>query len=450
MPEVKIPWGSGELSVSIPEHWKLQQVAEPALRAAPENWPERLAAAIHHPVAGPSLARLLADNAGKRISIIVEDHTRHSPLERILGVVLKEIRHAGIDPAKLEFVFASGMHPPMTLAQAADKLGSAAAGIPWRCNPWDDPKAYVDLGRVGNRPVRIDRGVVDSDLRIIISSVSPHLQAGFGGGYKMLFPGCGELASIRGLHRFGIRRRNQGQMVGTDATQNPMRAAIDAAGAMVDACHGTTFTVQYLLDADDQPVAMAAGEPAPTHQMVSKQCSVACGVVSEMLADVLLTNAYPRDYDLWQSFKCIPNTCWAARPGGVVICLARCPAGLNEMKTMPWPLSPLWTRKVVRAIGPETICSLMDRIVTQLAGDSQWFIRLATQILQRNHLFMVSPNLVEAGVKFPGIALFATAEKAMAAAEKLLGYGGQRVAVYPSGGTSFPVLTTPKRDSQNG
>ena len=441
MPDLTVPWGDEKFPISLPNGWTLQQVATPQVRDASPNWADELAMAINKPVAGAALEQLLRDCKGGRIAIIVEDLTRHSPLDKILEVLLREIRHAGISDRQMEFVFASGMHPQMLSEEARIKLGPAAEGISHRCNPWNNFDAYVNVGKSGKTDVLIDRGVVEADLRIIVSAVTPHLQAGFGGGYKMLFPGCGELRSIRDLHHHGIKRRGQGQMVGSSPQSNLMRKTIDTAGTLVDSVHGQTFTIQYLLDQNNNPTNIATGQPLPTHLMVTKQCAVACGIISDTQADVLITNAHPRDHDLWQAFKCIPNTCWAAKPGGVVICLARCPAGLNEIKTMHWPLSPLWTRRVVRFFKPETICSLVNRIVTHLAGDSEWFMRLAAQILERNHLIMVSPNLVEQNAKFPGIAIYATLEEALTAAGKLLGNSPQRVSVYPFGGASYPVAS---------
>jgi nickel-dependent lactate racemase len=402
--------------------------------------------ALTKPVAGLSLRERLEKVSGGRVVLIVEDLTRHSPLERILGVILREIRHAGIPEGNLEIVVASGMHPPASETEIRQKLGPDAEGISHRMNPWHDEKAYVNVGRVGGVDIQIDRGVVEADLRIVISSVSPHLQAGFGGGYKMLFPGCGLQRNIRLLHRVGIRRQGQGQLVGTDAEANPMRRVIDTAGAMVDAHHGSTFCVQYILDGQNLPAHVAAGDPIPAHRMVTKQCALACGVIPETSADIVISNAHPRDHDLWQAFKCIPNTCWAARPNGVLICLARCELGLNEMKQMWWPLSPAATRRLVRWLGPHTISSLMDRIVKSLAGDSQWFIRLASQLLKRNWIYMVSPKLKSDGVTFPGMEIFGTPDEAIARANKILGDGPQRVVVYPEGGISYPCPSSTARN----
>jgi nickel-dependent lactate racemase len=429
------------LKLPIPDDWKLQTVAVPSQTISSTDWEVRMAEALAHPVSGPPLSERLSSLGAGRLVIIVEDLTRNSPLSSILKILLDEIHHAGIYNEQMEFFVASGMHPHAGEEKLRSKLGPASEGIPISSNPWHDSGSYTNLGRIGRVDIKVDRGVIDADLRIIISPVAPHLQSGFGGGYKMLFPGCGELKSIRMLHRVGIARDESLQMVGIPPEKNMMRQVIDRAGRMVDAAHGSTFSVQYMLDAQDMPTHIAAGDPLPAHRMLTKKCAVEFGIVSDEPADILIANAHPRDYDLWQVFKCIPNTCWATRPGGIVICMGRCEKGLNEMKTMPWPLSPRWTRRIVRFFGSETISSMLDRVVAGVAGDSQWFLRLATQILQRNTIYIVSPVLHLQDAKFPGISIFPSIEEALNAARRHLGDNPQRVAVYPFGGASYPILS---------
>ena len=441
MPDISVPWGDGELGISLPEKWKVQQVASPALRAAPVDWSDRLARALNQPGAGPPLGKLLDARRNGRIALVVEDLTRHSPLPEILGVVLREVRHAGVADEQMDLVFATGMHVPMTPQQADGKLGDAGNGLRWRCNPWHDPAEYVSVGRAGKVDVSIDRRIAEADLRIIVSSVSPHLQAGFGGGYKMLLPGCASLETIRALHRLGLGRTAR-QFVGMGAERNAMRAAIDAGGSLVDRAGGRSFAVQYLLDADDRPAFNATGEVLSAQRMLAKQCAVACGIVTSAAADVLITNAHPRDFDLWQSFKCIPNTCWAARRDGVIICLARCEGGMEGMNPPPWPLSPRGTRCLVRMLGPSAIASLVKRLVPRLAGDAAFFLHLALQTVHRNRILLVSPALHATGERFPGLELFADVQGAITAAARELGAGPQRVIVFPSGGVTFPIPST--------
>lgn len=438
MPDIALPWGANSLNVSLPDNWTIQQVAEPATSPADPDWPDRLGRALTQPATGTSLSKLLADHRGGKVIIILEDMTRHSPLPEILRIVMREIEHAGVDGDKLEIVFASGMHPAMTPREVAEKIGPAMTKIPWRCNPWQDAEAYQSIGRVGRMDVSIDRGVLEADLRIIISSVSVHLQAGFGGGYKMLLPGCASLDTIRQLHRLGLRDA-QHQLVGSEAARNPMRQAIDAAGQLLETHPGDNFAVQYLLDTQNMPSFIAAGEVVPTQRMLAKQCSVATGVRMDSPADILITNAFPRDHDLWQSFKCIANTRWACRPDGVIICLTRCEAAMQGMSVPKWPISAKWMRQIMQWLGADAVSSLITRLVPSLAGDAAFFVRMATQTLQRNPLVVVSPILHASASKFPGLIVVPSMEEAIARSQELLGTGPQRVTIFPSGGTTFPL-----------
>jgi nickel-dependent lactate racemase len=442
MPKISVPWSDKELPMELPDNWSVQQIAHSQLSPGKEDWTDRLASALNKPDTALPLEKLLAARPNGRIVLVIEDITRHSPVPKILEVVMREIRHAKIDDAQVEVVFANGMHPPMTDAEAAEKLGSEVDNLKWRNNPWHDKSQYVSVGSAGKIDYLVDRQVAEADLRIVISAVCPHLQAGFGGGFKMIFPGCSHLDTIRPLHRLGLGRRAK-QMVGTDAEKNAMRAAIDAGGKLLDAYGGSTFAVHYMLDDDNRPVHIGAGDPISTQRMLAKQSSIACGIITPApLADVLITNAFPRDFDLWQSFKAVANTRWAARPGGVIICLSRCVAGLNGMDPPKWPLGAAWTRRIVRWLGPEALCSLLMRLVPSLAGDAGFFVRMGLQTIHRNPIFMVADPLHATGANFPGLDVFATPEEAFAAAEKLLGDGPQKVTVFPSGGTTFPVPTT--------
>ncbi len=441
MPSISVPWSDNELSIDMPDNWSVQQTADSKLQPGQDAWPDRLAAALNKPDTALPLHKLLAARPNGRVVLVIEDITRHSPVPKILETVMREIRHARIDDEQVSVVFANGMHPPMTDEEAAEKLGPEIEKLKWRNNPWHDKTQYVSVGQAGKIEYLVDKQVAEADLRIVISAVCPHLQAGFGGGFKMIFPGCSHLDTIRPLHLLGLTRRPR-QMVGTEAEKNAMRTAIDTGGKLLDAYHGVTFAVHYMLDDDDRPVYIGAGDPISTQRMLAKQCSIACGIITPApLADVLITNAYPRDFDLWQSFKAVANTRWAARPGGVIICLSRCGAGLNGMDPPKWPVSAAWTKRIVRWLGPEALCSLLMRLVPSLAGDAGFFVRMGLRTIHRNPIFLVAKPLHDTGANFPGLEVFATAEDAFAAAEKLLGDGPQKVTVFPAGGTTFPVPT---------
>ena len=440
MTEVAVPWGADELRVPLPGNWTLQQVAAADLRPAPQDWAQRLAVALDQPGTGPPMSELLRARRNGRIVVVVEDVTRGGPLAEILAVMMREIRFARIPDDRIEVVFATGSHPQMAAGQVARKLGLTVGTVRWRCNRCRDRSAYVHVGRAGKVDVWIDRGVARADLRIIVSSVSPHFQAGFGGGYRLLVPGCAHIETISALGRVGMERSDR-PLVGQNAAANPLRATIDEGGRLVDAIGGKTFAVQYLLDGQGHPASIAAGQVIPTQQMLAKQCSVACGILVETPADVLITNAHPRTFDLGQSLKCIANTRWAVRPNGVIICLTDTKLGLRDIATGGWPFGAGLTRRLVRLIGPEAVYCLTRRAAPGLIRDAAPYVHLAARILYRNPVFVVAPALHAAGVKLPGLKIFATVEKAIAAAAGHLGPREQRAIVFPVGGTTFPILS---------
>ena len=449
MTKLAVPWHGEELELDLPQHWRLEQVASPELKPAAPDWPERLAVALDQPGTGQSLSKLLNARPNGRIVVIVEDVTRGGPVERIIEVLMREIRFSRTPDEQIEIVFATGMHPPMLAGEMIRKLGSGSSKIKWRCSACRDDSAHVRIGRIGKIDVRIDRGVAEADLRLIVSSVSPHFQAGFGGGYRLIAPGCAHIETIRGLSRLGMSTSPR-QLVGTEAGANPMRSMIDAAGLMVDQRHGRSVAIQYLLDQVGQPTSISAGEVIPTQRMLAKQCSVACGIVVDSPADILVTNAHPRDFDLSQSLKCIAHTRWAVRPNGVILCLTSARIGLRDVHLPSWPLNPIWSRRLVRLVGPEAIRSLARRLAPVLARDADPYFRWAAQVFYRNPIVMYAPALYEAGLRLPGIQLVGELSEAFDAVQRLLAGGQFKTIVFPAGGTTFPILAaaTVKKEEQ--
>ena len=190
MADLSVPWHGKQLRLSLPNGWVLQQVAEVEMNEAPANWPERLATVLARPGTGRSLARVLQSRRQGRVAIVVEDVTRGGPLATILERVLRETRFAGIGDERIEIVFATGMHPPMLRDEVAAALGPVVESVRWRCNDCRNGDAFVRVGSIGKVDVRIDRGVAEADVRILVSSVSPHFQAGFGGGIACWCPGA--------------------------------------------------------------------------------------------------------------------------------------------------------------------------------------------------------------------------------------------------------------------
>ncbi|MDD4889586.1 MAG: lactate racemase domain-containing protein [Phycisphaerae bacterium] len=453
---IRVPWGDAELDLGLPADWAAFDARPAPMDGLAQPLGELLDAQLANPLGLPPLRQIArslsrADGQPARVAIVVDDNTRHTPAADVLPVVLDHLG-AGrqIADSQIELHFAGGTHQPMSREQMAEKVGPALAAR-FACfnNPYRDPSQYRYLGVTRNHTsIHLSARVADADLRILIGSVSAHLQAGFAGGLKMLFPGLSSLATIKKLHLAGTSRFRQ--LVGLPAGSNPMRQEIDRLGEFLD---GVTFAVQLMLDERHQPIAVSAGEPIAAQRALAAQGSRRFGVALPGLADLLVANSFPLEYDLWQGFKCIANTLFAARDGGVIVAMLKADHGSNGMKIPKWTVSRKLLRTVLRFTGREGLLSLLGRLLPQVNDEAKFFARFCLGTISRNDVLLYAPTLVAEGVRFPGLELYDNLPAVWARARELLG-GAPNVTVFGRGGVCYPLqggeMQNAKCKMQNG
>lgn len=445
--QARVPWGTGELDLRLPDNWPVFDARPTPQPAADQPTPplaEMVAAALTAPLGMPPLRQLALQAAARKarpgqIAIIVDDDTRHTPADKVLPVVLDYLG-AGSGKAiaddRIEIHFAGGTHRPMTREQMADKIGPDLVRR-FACfnNPFDDPAAYRYLGRTRhNTPVHLSARVADADLRILVGSVCAHLQAGFAGGYKLLFPGLASRDTLKKLHLRGTEQFCQ--LTGTPAETNPMRQEIDRLGAYLD---GTTFAVQLLLGEANEPLAAVAGEPVAAQRVLAQRAVGRFGVPLPGSADLLVCNSFPREHDLWQGFKCIANTLFAARPGGLIVATIKADRGTNGMKLPKWTLSRRVIRGLLAVTGRDGLVSIFARLLPQVNDEARFFMRFCLGTIQRNAVLIYSPNLAAEGIRFPGLELYDNLPAVWKRAAQMLDGKAPNVTVFGHGGVCYPM-----------
>ena len=157
------------------------------------------------------------DYAGKRILVIIPDHTRSGPTGLFFKTISEEL---SLIAKKLDFIIALGTHPPLKEEKINKLLGISAKerrtkykNIELFNHCWDDPSNLQTIGKITHSdmkrisgglmneeiPVQINKRVFEYDRIIISGPVFPHEVVGFSGGYKYLFPG---IAGPEIIHRF--------------------------------------------------------------------------------------------------------------------------------------------------------------------------------------------------------------------------------------------------------
>lgn len=190
------------------------------------------------------------DVAGKRVTLVVPDGTRHAPVAAMAHYV-----HEGLGdrPKDVRVVIALGTHDYMSQEAIAALMGCQPGRFAdeypgWEIHnhDWRDEDTFVDLGTIareriaefsGGRlterdmTVHVNRMVVDTDITVILGPVLPHEVVGISGGNKYLFPGLSGHDVIDMSHWLGALITTM-QMIGSRGI-TPVRQMIDAAAELV-------------------------------------------------------------------------------------------------------------------------------------------------------------------------------------------------------------------------
>jgi nickel-dependent lactate racemase len=200
-----------------------------------------------HALTVDALARANLD--GKRVLVIIPDHTRTAPIPLFFRLFHELL---GGRVAALDYLVALGTHQPMsedalnrlvgiTAAERAEKYGDVRIFN----HHWDLPETFVTLGTITEHetrntsqgllsqavPVTINKLIFDYDQLIICGPTFPHEVVGFSGGNKYFFPGIGGPEVINFTHWLGAVITSM-EVIGTKHT--PVRQVIDRAASFID------------------------------------------------------------------------------------------------------------------------------------------------------------------------------------------------------------------------
>src|SRR4051812_32748538 len=233
---IALQFGRGELALELPA--ANLTVVEPRFVAGIADEAAAFRAALRAPMGTRPLREIVG--AHERVAILIPDHTRPLPRERLLPWLFEELAHV---PAKNFVVInGTGSHRANTPAELRQMVGDGVFEKFRIVN--HDSRDPTQLTRVGTthdgRAVSFNRDYVEADRRIVMGFIEPHFMAGFSGGYKGVFPAVADLNAIKHYHR--------AQVIGDPLStwgvidRNPTQAQVRANGALlpVDFCINVT------------------------------------------------------------------------------------------------------------------------------------------------------------------------------------------------------------------
>ncbi len=442
---LEIPWGNDLINLSLPDHWRLAGVLEPASLPPVADPIDEVRRALAEPVNMPCLPDLVHQHLSgpdARVALVIDDGSRPTPVSAILPTVLADLERGGLRREQITLVPALGLHRPMTEEEIAARIAPSPSGreilasIHWENPDCDDPNKLVFLGttRFGT-PVWVNKAVAEADLVISIGCIEPHIIASFGGGYKNIVPGVAGRQTVAHNHTLNCTPATF-NMVGQPIENNPMRQDLEEAAAMVK---GKVFVVNAILNHVQQVVRVVAGDPLAAHRAGAKYSAGLYGVQVERPADVVITASHPMDSDLRQGVKALANTIRAVRPGGVVITFVRAEEGTGVfgLANRKLPLG----RSALKTFSP-LLLRLVPRLkLNGLGEEDRFFLYFALQAMRHALLLMYAPTIpAETQEHLPFVSFVSQPAAALDLARQRFPREAS-VLFFPHGGITYPVIS---------
>jgi len=284
--------------------------------------------ALAGPVGGPPLAALARGT--RSACILICDITRPVPNGLFLPALIRTLLDAGVPRAGITVLVATGLHRPNEGAELAELVGD-----PWVLDTVTVANHdatvdgdHVSLGRTPGRGtvVRLDRRLVEAELRIATGLVEPHFMAGWSGGRKVIAPGVAHAETITTFHNAAFMAHPRAANCVLEG--NPLHEEQLAIVEML----GGALALNTVIDDRRRLAFVNFGEVVASHlEAVDFAREYAQVRVPRRFRTVVTSAAgYPLDKTYYQTVKGMVGPLDILEPGGELIVASACSEGLGS------------------------------------------------------------------------------------------------------------------------
>ncbi|MDP6563225.1 MAG: nickel-dependent lactate racemase [Alphaproteobacteria bacterium] len=415
---MELLYGRGSLTVTPPAGCIPSVIAKRPMPLLDD--PE---AAVARALAGPVGARPLAELARDAASacILICDVTRPVPNGLFLGPLIRELLAAGLPSQAITVLVATGLHRP----NLGDEL-AALVGDPWVAETVRvenhyarDDAAHVEVCTTtkGTR-VRLDRRLVEADLRIATGLVEPHFMAGYSGGRKVIAPGVAHAETITTFHN--ARFMSHPRIANCSLDGNPLHEEqLEIVAAL-----GGALAVNTVIDEERRLAFVNFGEVVESHLAAVEFIRAHAEVPVDRTFQTVVTSAagYPLDQTYYQTVKGMVGPLDILAPGGDLIVVSECAEGLGSAE---------YREAQVRLVelGAD---GFWDHIREKPFADiDEWQTQMQLKPMRLGAVKLYSGGLSPADGRLTGVEMIASVEDAVA--DSMARHGDPHVAFVPEG-----------------
>ena len=179
-------YGNLDERLDFPADWDVN-VMNMKGHGAPVLTEPQIARDLARPVGKPPLREIAAGRT--TVVITFDDLTRATPTYTVVPWVLAELKAAGIRDENILFLGSFATHRPMTAIEVEKKIGKDMA----RKYAWLNHNCFYGTKEIGTtsfkNKIQINQTFMAADLKVTLSGIKVHYDAGYGGGAKAVLPG---------------------------------------------------------------------------------------------------------------------------------------------------------------------------------------------------------------------------------------------------------------------
>jgi nickel-dependent lactate racemase len=412
--------------IDVPEK-NLLGIFSPSILEIKESEEEIVERAFLQPIGSEPLSEIL--KGCKSVLIITDDFTRTTPVQAILPRLLREMERSGIKSNGIKILIGLGTHRSMTEDEIAKKFGT---NIPKRYpifnHTWWDRSQLVNIGETERgTPILVNRMTQGADFILGIGQIVPHRVSGFSGGGNIIQPGiCAEETTGR-THWLSAQFKGR-EILGK--VENPVKEEIEKVAQKV----GLSWIINTIQDGSGRLIGVVAGDPMKAYREGARQSFKIYKSTLPQDADIVITDSYPYDSELWLAAKGIYAAELGVRQGGVTILITLCSEGVSPShpEVLEWGYQTFEEAKLKVRHG-----------MIQKLSVAAHLVHVGRVIKERGKGIMVSRGISKEETERLGFLYARTPQEALEIGLSLVGRDG-KVVVFQRGGEILPVIQKQK------
>lgn len=296
-----------------------------------------IGAAFDDPMASPPLDEMAGSDDS--VLIVVSDATRATASAQVVNLLIRRLVQAGVSPANIAIIFATGIHRPVSENEKIELLTSfVVQRVRILQHDAYDPGKLITLGQTDSgTTVEVNSALKAFSRVFLTGSVTFHYFAGFTGGRKSICPGLASASTIEATHMLALDFETGGRKAGVRAGAligNAVHEECERVAKLVE----PAFGINTIVDENKRASKIFCGDWRLAHRAACEyyldQYSVA--VLAKRDIVIVSCGGFPHDINLIQAHKALDMAALVCKEGGTIILLAECSDGLGRPNFLKW------------------------------------------------------------------------------------------------------------------